>query len=239
MSSHRFSGVAFAVVWFALPGPGPASASDLLSKIASFLGISATPSQMKAPEAAKAGEVWLADAASGARVRLTRDAGYRWPVFDPVAARILALRHNDVVEIPLAGSAARRLTTVERISKLIGFDREQPGRVLVLRAQPNPEIAILSLTTGELTPIRYDADADSMLLAHLRGNERAYGDTIVYLRKESRTDVTGAVLEWTDVYIKKAGERPKNVSRCDGVDCSQPSLSADRSRIAFVRAHAD
>ena len=194
---------------------------------------------MKAPEGAKSGEIWLADAATNVRVQLTADAGYRWPVFDAGAARIVALRQNDIVEIPLAGGAARRLAAVEGISKLIGFDREQPDRVLVLRTQQDAEIAVLSLATGELTPIRYDADSDGMLLAHLRGNERVYGDTILYLRKETRTDVTGAVLDWTDVFIKEGGGRPRNISQCDGVDCSQPSLSADRSRIAFVRAHAD
>jgi hypothetical protein len=194
---------------------------------------------MKAPEAAKSGEIWLADAASGAPVQLTGDGGYRWPVFDPGAKRILALRQNDLVEIPLAGGGARRLTTVAGISKLIGFDREQPGRVLMLRAQPNAEIAVLSLATGELAAVSYDPDSDRISLAHLRGNDRAYGDTILYLRKESRTDVTGAVLEWTDVFIKEADRRPRNISQCDGVDCSQPSLSADRSRIAFVRARAN
>ena len=59
------------------------------------------------------------------------------------------------------------------------------------------------------------------------------------MRKETRSDVTGAVLEWTDVFIKEADKRPRNLSQCDGVNCSQPSLSADRRRVVFVRARTD
>jgi len=136
-----------------------------------------------------------------------------------------------------AGGRTRRLVSSAGISKLIGFDRERPDRVLILRAQTNAEIAVLSLATGEVSTVGYDpqSSADRIFLAHLRGEERAYGNTTLYVRKEGRSDVTGAVLEWTDVFIKEGDKRPRNLSQCDGVNCSQPSLSADRRRVAFVR----
>jgi hypothetical protein len=127
---------------------------------------------------------------------------------------------------------------VAGIMKLIGFDREHPGQLLALRADPNAEIAVLSPASGEVTAIAYDPESseDRLLLTHLRGEERAYGDILLYLRKESRSDVTGAVLEWTDVFLKEGVKQPRNISLCDGINCSQPSLSADHQRITFVRA---
>ena len=221
----------------ALSAIGAAHASDFFSQVASFLGISATPSQMKAPDAANAGNVWIVEVAGNERSQLTADGGYSWPVFDPHGARILALQKEDVYEIPFAGGPVHRLTSVEGIVKLVGFDRERPDQVLVVRAAPGSEIAVLSLTTGALTPVPYDpqSSADRLMLAHLRGEERSYGDTQLYLRRQSRTDVTGATLEWTDVFIKEPDQRPRNISLCDGADCSQPSLSADGKTAAFVR----
>jgi hypothetical protein len=237
MSLPRSSRAAFFIAVIVLCGAGEGRAADLLSQVASFLGISATPSQMKAPDATNDGDIWIVDAGGGARTQVTTDGGYSWPVFDPGAARILALKAGELLEIPLAGGRTRRLVSSAGISKLIGFDRERPDRVLILRAQTNAEIAVLSLATGEVSTVGYDpqSSADRIFLAHLRGEERAYGNTTLYVRKEGRSDVTGAVLEWTDVFIKEGDKRPRNLSQCDGVNCSQPSLSADRRRVAFVR----
>jgi hypothetical protein len=241
MTMHRLTRTAVLVVSVALYGVGPASASDLFSRIVSFLGISATPSQMKAPDEVHGGDVWVADANRDARARLTIDGGYSWPVFDPDGRRILALKAGALFEIPLVGGQARLLMPIAGIVKLVGFDREYPGRLLALRADQNAEIVVLSPATGEMTAIAYDVESseDRLLLAHLRGEERAYRDTILYLRKETRSDVTGAVLEWTDVFIREADKRPRNISLCDGVSCSQPSLSGDHQRITFIRARED
>jgi hypothetical protein len=219
---------------------GAAQPSDFFNQVASFLGISATPSQMKAPDtdAAIGGNVWIAEVATDERSQVTADGGFSWPVFDPLGGRILALQQEAVYEIPLAGGPAHRLTSVDGIVKLIGFDRERPDHVLVVRVAPGGEIAVLSLASGALTPIPYDpqSGADRVMLAHLRGEDRSYGNTQLYLRRQSRTDVTGATLEWTDVFIKEGDKRPRNISTCDGANCSQPSLSADGKTVAFVRS---
>jgi hypothetical protein len=171
MRWQRSSRAAVLIAAIALCGARPAPAADLLGQVASFLGISATPSQMKAPDTASDGDIWIADAGGGARTQLTTDGGYSWPVFDPGSARILALKAGEVFEIPLAGGRARRLMSSAGISKLIGFDRERPDRVLMLRAQANAEIAVLSLATGEVSAVGYDpqSSADRIFLAHLQG----------------------------------------------------------------------
>jgi hypothetical protein len=238
MKLHRLAGATL-LVCAALAGAGLARANaDLVATLMSFLGISATPSQMKAPDALTVGDIWVANVGRDGRTQLTSDGGYSWPVFDPGGARILALRGTDVVEIPLASGRARPLASVPGIDKLVGFDRERPGQVLVVRAEPNAEIAVLSLANGQVTAIAYDPQSSeaSTFLSHLRGEERVYGDTALYVRKQARNEVTGDVLEWTDVFIKEGDQRPRNISQCDGANCRQPSLSADRDKIAFVRA---
>jgi hypothetical protein len=153
MSLHRLAGAAIFICAAALAGAGAAPASELVGQLLSFFGISATPSQMKAPDVLVIGDIWIVDASRDARTQLTRDGGYSWPVFDPNGARILTLKRTDLFEIPLDGGGARRLMPVPGIVKLIGFDREQADRVLVLRADPNAEIAILSLATGQVTAL--------------------------------------------------------------------------------------
>ena len=124
MKTHRLTGAALFVCAAALAGAGPAPAdTELVARLISFLGISATPSQMKAPDALTVGDIWIADAGRNARARLTSDGGYSWPVFDPGGERILALRGSEVLEIPLAGGPPRRLASAAGITKLIGFER--------------------------------------------------------------------------------------------------------------------
>ena len=239
MKAHRLTGAALLVGAATLAGAGPAPANaELVARLMSFFGISATPSQMKAPDALTVGDIWIADAGRNARAPLTRDGGYSWPVFDPGGERILALRGSDVLEIPLAGGPARRLASAAGITKLIGFDRARPGQVLVLRADPNAEIAVLSLADGQVTAIPYDPRSSEAgtYLAHLRAEERAYGDTVLYVRQQTRNEVTGDVLEWSDVFVKEGDKRPRNISQCEGANCRQPSLSADGGSIAFVRS---
>jgi hypothetical protein len=238
MSVRRFRLIAVLAA-AALARAVPAEATDLLSELATFLGISATPSQMKGADGAAAtGDIWVADVRRDERRPLTTGGGYRWPIFDPKESRIVALRRDDILEIPLNGNPPRVLLSVAGIEKLIGFDRNSPARVLALTRTAAKPVVVVSLKTGELTAITYDprSPADREVLAHLRGEERAYGATTLYVETQTKTDLTGAVLEWTDVFVKEPGKPPRNVSRCDGVDCAEPALSADASTAAFVKA---
>jgi hypothetical protein len=186
MKLYRLTGAALLVCAAALAGTGPAPAdAELVARLMSFFGISATPSQMKAPDAPMTGDIWIADAGGNTRAPLTRDGAYSWPVFDP-----------------------------------------------------GGEIAVLSLADGRLTAMAYDPRSSEAgtYLAHLRGEERAYGDAVLYVRQETRNEVTGDVLEWNDVFVKEGDKRPRNISQCEGANCRQPSLSADGGRIAYVRA---
>ena len=219
----------------------PATADDWLDQVVRFLGISKTPSQLKAPgDKLRTGDIFIATL-DGVSTRVTTDGGYRSPVFLPGDAGLLALRGDEVVRLPLSGGTVQQLQSVPRALKLLGVDASDADRVLVLLETPDggPELGVLALKSGQITPLPHDRDskAHRRLISHLRGDDREYEGVKVYVKAESKARLGGQV-EWTDVYVKRGNEAPVNISRCDGVDCGQPALSPDGERVVFIKADA-
>lgn len=219
----------------------PAAEDDWLDQVARFLGISKTPSQLKAPgDELKTGDIFIATL-SGAQTRVTADGGYRSPIFLPGDAGLLALKGDAVVRLSLSGGTMQKLQTAPRALKLLGVDASDADRVLVLLQTPDggSKLGVLALKIGQLTLLPHDRDSKThrRMMSHLRGEDREYEWATVYVKTESKARLGGQV-EWTDVYVKRGNEAPVNVSRCDGVDCGQPALSPDGRRVAFVRANA-
>jgi hypothetical protein len=236
---HRFWSLRVALI-LALVGSSTAFAeSSLWASLADFLGLSATPGAVKkSGDELTEGTIWIADLADNTQKQLTKAAIYRSPVFvPPSGTAIVALDGEKVIRISLAGGEAEVLWTVPGITKLVGFDRAETGRVLVLTLENGAAaVGVLSLSTGLVTKIAHNnTEADSQALAHLMGWERVYGDKRLFVEKHSREDLAGAV-EWIDIMLVSGGAAPRNVSRCDGVDCGQPSLSADGTRAVYVKA---
>ena len=73
------------------------------------------------------------------------------------------------------------------------------------------------------------------MVQHLKDWERVYGKTVLYARRGIREDMPGSEA-WTDVYIKQGDKAPVNLSRCNGVNCGQPSLSHDGSMGTYIKA---
>jgi len=116
---------------------------------------------------------------------------------------------------------------------------DDPDKVFVLTrdAAGHPGVALLSLSGGKLDPLSYDASSseDRHMVEHLSSWDRAYGDTSVYIDQQTKSGMAGT-LAWTDAFLRAGAGAPIDVSNCDGVNCGQPSLSADRKLVAFVKA---
>jgi hypothetical protein len=206
-----------------------------------FLGISATPSAMKGEDDKIAGDIWLANLDTRASQSITRDGGYRSPIILAGNSKVLALKGDEVIEIEIESHEIKKLYTVKGIVKLVGVNTGDSNQVLFLRQdqQQGDSVGALSLKDGRVEARELDAnsDDDRRMLAHLRGWERVFdgGKAIVYTKIETKEGLAGAV-EWSDVYLKREGHQTINVSNCDGVDCGQPSMSANGQLVVYLKS---
>ena len=213
----------------------------LLNKLLRITGISATPSQQKAPseEIEAGGEIWISNLKAGTLQKLGHENGFRSPIFGPNDDAVLTVKGGALWRLSLQTGAASKIYQVAGLTKVVGIDRQDSDKALVLIKRGSTTApALLSLVTGAITEISYDANLpnDRKLLNHLKGWERVYGDITVYPKAQTRESVTGTV-EWQDVFLKRDDAPPVNVSRCDGANCGQPSLSGDGTKVVFIRTN--
>jgi hypothetical protein len=209
-------------------------------RVLRFSGISANPNTLKGPrDGVPSGQVWMADLRSGTRRKITPSGGYRSPVFFPNGSDILALQGADVVRISSGGGEPAKLYSIAGITKLVAFSLDDPDEVLVLKEDEKGHVspARLSVSTRTIMPLPYDPQSsrDRQMLEHLQDWQRSYGDSTVYVRRESRQALSGPV-EISNAFLKTAGLEPQNISLCDMVNCGQPSVSPDGSRVLFIKA---
>src|SRR5258707_6535096 len=75
-------------------------------RVLRFVGISATPSAQKGPgDEISGGDIWVADLERNILLRLTSDGGYRSPILLRDDRIVLALKGDDLVQIPISGGA--------------------------------------------------------------------------------------------------------------------------------------
>ncbi len=217
--------------------PGNASPDTMFRKLLRVLGLTANPGQMKGPgDDLGPGDIWVVSP-GGTPAPLTAGGGYSSPIFSPANGSLFALKGGMLVRISGDGtSVATR--KIPGALKLVGFDGESPDEVVVLMESEIPSpLAILSLSSGKVTPLPYDKRAEDQrgMLAQVRGQQRVYGDATIYIKTESRQGIARTV-EWTDVYLQRGGAASQNVSGCEGSNCGQPALSSDGRKVAFVKS---
>jgi len=208
------------------------------SKLLRVAGVSATPASLRGEDRAASGDIWLVVAQKPTPQRLTRGGEYASPVFDSLGQSVLALSGGDLYRVPVSGEAPVKLRALKGVTKLVGVSHDDPDQLLVLAqdAQGLRFAAMLSLQAGTLTRIPHNplSNEDQVMLAHLAGWERVYGDTHVYTEKNEKEGAVGTI-EFTDVYLKRGNDPPINLTNGNGVSSSQPSLSADGEWVVFIR----
>jgi hypothetical protein len=224
----------------ALAVPVGAATESLVNRLLRVSGLTAAPGQMRGPgDEVEAGNIWIVNLDRRTTRALTADGGYRSPVFSPADGTVYALKGDAIVRIPAEGSKPVAVRKVSGALKLVGFDGKSPDEAVLLLdngAKGSP-LVIVSLKSGGVTPLSYDAKSDDQrrMLAQIRGQDRVYGDTIVYTKTETKRGLSRNI-EWTDVYLRRGNAAPQNISACDGVSCVQPVLSPDGRNVAYVKS---
>ena len=216
-----------------------AAAETFLQKLLRISGISATPSLQKSDEddMPGGGQIWIAGPPGAAR-KLTGDSGYRSPIFSPDGRFILAVRSNDIWRVLLAGGSSKKIHTVPNLSKLIGFDSTDTNQLCLLQEnEGQATVTILLLTSGLTMPLEYDRQDRQArrMITHLKAWERDYGPLKVYPEKQRKKGLSGDI-EWNDVFLKRGDDDPINLSKSDGINCGQPSVSLNGDQVVFIKA---
>jgi len=225
------------------PPPSQTKQESFWDKVLRYAGISHDASNLKAPgDEVVSGQVWMVDLGSRSTSKVTAEGGYRSPVFVPGGNEVLALKGAEVVLVKRLGGTVVKRYSLPEVIKLVGFSTDDPDTVLVLegKAGAHPGVGLLSLHSGKITAMPYNAASsrDLQMIEHLQSWERVYGNVSLYTKRRSKETIDGTV-EWTDVYSKRGNDEAVDVSQCDGVNCGQPSQSADGRYVVFVKSDND
>jgi hypothetical protein len=218
----------------------PQKSKSFVDRVLEFLSISYTPASQKGPAGdALKGQIWIADVKGNSMHALSVGADYRSPVFISESSDVLALRGSDVVRIPATGGDGKKLYSTDGILKLVGGGSSDPNQVLVLlrnESGSHPHVGLLAIDTGAIADLPYDpaSTQELQLVEDLEGSSRVSGENRVFVKRQTREDISGT-LEWTDVFLIANGQQPVDVSRCEGVNCGQPSISHDGSLLVYVK----
>lgn len=202
-------------------------------------GVAKTPSQLRGGMEEAPGDVWVMTLAQSTHQQLTSGGGYRSPIFLPGNAGLLALKGEAIMHLPRTGGAPTVRHTVTGVQKLVGVQRHHGDTVLILlRRETQPmAVGLLSLRSGavKLLSVGHSAE-DQRRYYHLRGWERVYGETVLFVQHQS-TNEHGRRGTWTDVYYKRGNQAATNLSQCAASHslCGQPSLSADGEMVAYIK----
>lgn len=213
-----------------------AAKKTLIQQFASIIGLPAAP-MLRGGSPNEAGDIWVAGVEGAAPVRWTQAGGFRSPVFDPQGHTIYAMQQDALVRIDSPQSLPMEVRTAPGIDKLVGFDPQSPDALLVLTSDPAAPLALLPLSRAPQVsmPLALDDSVQLRLLAQVRGQDRVAGRLQVQVVKKDRQELTG-IVEWTDIVVQSGSEAPRNISDCNGAFCSQPALTADLSRVAYVKS---
>lgn len=227
------------------PTPSTKRTQSFWRTVAEIFGISSNPDQQKGPgDVVKIGHIWVVGLAPGSSpTKFSAGAGvYRSPVFLGNSRDVVVLKGEAVVKVLAAdGSEQVLFPYVKGISKLVSVGKNAQGSesILALIEVPNgcPVIATLPVSGGDWTPVPYaGVEEDTVLIDQLRSWTRTYDDGGFVLQVQDVENCTGVTVKPTTNICLKPKDLPwRQVTRCDPANCSQPSLSPDRTKVVYIK----
>jgi len=203
--------------------------------ILSKLGVLATANGLKGDEDMQSGELWIVDSSGKEPRKVSNGSSFKSPIFHGKEKKIFALSNGYLVKFDkqYGLEKAIKLFTVPDVSKLINSSLTD-DKLLIIDA--NNTIGTLSLRDKNITTYVYDKklDKNKELLTYLQGWSREYNDFSLFLHTNRKKTPFGD-REWIDIYLKHGTEKAQNISKCDILNCSQPSLSQDKKSIVFIK----
>jgi hypothetical protein len=170
-------------------------------------------------------DVWTMSADGSARQQLTKDGGYRSPVFCP-DGRIVAIHGASLRILGGAGGETRPAPSGRALDGLLAC---KDGKVWVFAA--DGALLVVDLTSGETRVMEASVDAGSR--AVLRGSTRTCKGRMV------AEQYPPGLLGWSEIVVHD--ERGAGPSLTEGLTTRfnrEPAFSADCARIAFAAAPA-
>lgn len=229
-----------AIAVFQANRPAPRPSETFWQKVLRIAGVTATPRTLRADGEAVEGDVWIARATADPQPRrLSRQGAFRSPVFRADGQSVLALSGGDLVEVSIRGGEAAKLLSIQSAHKLVGCSTDNPDQLLLLaddrEGALRPALLHLASRRIEMLPFNPESPEDRRMLNHLRGWDRTYGDSTVYV-KASTEEVLSGRKRVAEVLLVRGNSPPINISNCGSADCGQPSMSLDGTMVAFIRA---
>ena len=214
--------------------PVTAESVSFLTALLRFTGISVTANQVKGSEGLMEGDIWLAHvgaAEASEPLKITSDGTYHTPLWIPGSLSLLAMKGDKLIQLNAQGNGEKTLHTLTDNTELLGFDKNNPNQVLVL--QEEPIVGVLSVASGQVTPLPYDKEnpEDRFGLDQLRRGFRDYGNTQISIENQSKVDPQGHFKPSSTIHIKMGN---KDISISCPITCSQPALAEDGRQLLFI-----
>jgi len=215
--------------------PATAEGNSFLTALLRFTGITATPGAVKGNDNFAAGNIWLVqiEAAKASEPRkITNNGNYHTPLWIPGSQAILAMKSDKLVKLNAQGNEEKTLHTLTRNTALLGFDKHDTNRILVL--QRPLAVGILTLASGQITPLPYDRNNSKELEAfeQLRKDFRSYDSVKVSVNEKKKPDSQGRFKSFYTILIEQLGGKDVSIS-CPS-DCSQPALAENGQQLLFI-----
>jgi len=234
MNSRHFLPIISLGILAILPfNQATAEGDSFLAALLRFTGITATPSTVRGNDNVIEGDIWLVqigEAETSEPRKITHNGTYHTPLWIPGSQSILAMKGDKLVRLNAQGIEEKMLHTLTDNTVLLGFDKNDANRLLVLQESI---VGILTLGNGQITTLPYDNKnpEERDAFDQLRSGFRDYETAQVSIENQSKVDPQGHFKPVNTIHIKLG---KKDISITCPSACSQPAFAKNGQQLLFI-----